>query len=104
MAVEAATIVMLEVPDPGAPMDGGLKRTVTPVGWPDADKAIALLRPPETAVVIVDAPLPPCTTEREVGKADIVKSGDAEVPVRAPIRLAVGLPQPVTKSYPVTAE
>ena len=29
---EAADIVMVEVPDPGAPMDVGLKVTVTPVG------------------------------------------------------------------------
>ena len=30
--VEAAAMVMVEVPEPGAPMDVGLKLTVTPVG------------------------------------------------------------------------
>ena len=57
--VEATAILMLEVPEPGAAMEVGLKLTVTPVGWPLAVNATAELKPPETAVVIVDAPLPP---------------------------------------------
>ena len=51
-------------------MDVGLKATVTPVGWPDADSAIAESKPPETAVVIVEVPLLPSTTETEVGEAE----------------------------------
>ena len=66
---------MVEVPEPGAAMEVGLKVTVTPVGWPEADKAIAELNPPETAVVIVDVPLLPCTTETEAGEAEMVKLG-----------------------------
>jgi len=57
--VEATVMVMVEVPEPGAAMEVGLKPTVTPVGWPVADKAIAELKPPETVVVIVEVPLLP---------------------------------------------
>ena len=42
-------MVMVEVPEPGAAMDAGVKLTVTPVGCPVADKATAELKPPETA-------------------------------------------------------
>lgn len=40
-----------DVPEPGAAMEAGLKLTVTPVGWPVADKAMAESNPPETAAV-----------------------------------------------------
>jgi hypothetical protein len=72
-------MVIVDVPEPGALMDVGLKLTVTPVGWPLADKLIVLLKPPETAVVIVDVPLLPCATETEVGEAEIVKAGTGTV-------------------------
>lgn len=98
VVVEATAIVMVEVPEPGAAMDVGLKLTVTPVGWPDADKAIAELKPPETAVVIVDVPLLPSTTETEVGEAEMVKAGTgAEVTVSETEVVSVVLPEvPVT--------
>ena len=98
---------MVELPEPGAAMDVGLNVTVTPVGWPLADKATAELNPPDTVVVIVDAPLPPCATETEVGEAEIAKFGVGEVPPPASALIKptpFGLPQPVTRSYPVTAE
>lgn len=75
--MDATVIVIVELPEPGAAMDVGLKLTVTPVGWPVADKAIAELKPPDTAVVIVDVPLLPCTTETEVGEAEMVNAGVA---------------------------
>ena len=68
-AVEATVSVSLDEPDPGAAMDAGLKLAVTPVGNPDADNAIAELNPPETAVVRVEVPVLPATTETEVGEA-----------------------------------
>jgi len=90
---------MVEVPDPGAAIDVGLKATVTPVGWPLADKATAESKPPETAVVIVEVPLLPCPTETEAGKLELVTSGDDDVPASALIRpVPFGLPQPVAKS------
>ena len=97
--VEATVMVMVELPEPGAGIDWGLKVTVTPVGWPVADKEMAELKPPETPVVIVDVPLLPCTTEIEGGAAEIVKLGDDDVPASALIRpVPFGLPQPVAKS------
>ena len=92
-------MVMVDVPEPGAAMDVGLKLTVTPVGWPLADKATAELKPPETVVVMVDVPLLPCTTETEAGEAERVKAGDVLVGARALISpVPFGLPQPVTRS------
>ena len=49
-------MVIAELPDPGAGMVAGLKFTVVPEGTPLADKAIELLKPPLTVVVIVDVP------------------------------------------------
>ena len=86
-------MVIVDVPEPGAAMDVGLKPTVTPVGWP-----LAELKPPETAVVIVDLPLLPCTTDTEVGEADMVKLGLATVvTVRETVVVSVVAPEvPVT--------
>lgn len=92
-------MLMVEVPEPGAAMEAGLKVTVTPVGWPDAVSAMAELKPPETAVVMVEEPLPPWTTETELGEAEMVKLGLLEVGARALMRpVPLGLPQPVTRS------
>lgn len=80
-------------------MDVGLKVTVTPVGCPEAVKAIAESNPPETAVVMVEVPLLPTTTETDVGDAASVKAGVWVAGASALIRLApLGLPQPVTRS------
>jgi hypothetical protein len=95
----ATVIVIVELPEPGAAMDVGLKLTVTPVGWPLADKATAASNPPETAEVIVDVPLPPCTTETEAGEAESVKLGLVDVGASALIKpVPFGLPQPVARS------
>ena len=47
------------MPEPGTAIDEELNAAVTPVGRPDAVNAIAELKPPETAVVIVLVPLAP---------------------------------------------
>jgi len=74
VAVDAPTaMVIVDVPEPGAAIDVGLKLTVTPVGWPEADKAIAESNPPVTAVVIVDVPLEPGATETEAGEGEMLK-------------------------------
>ena len=72
-ALPLAVTVIVEVPEPGAAMEVGLKVTVSPLPCPDADKAIAELKPPETAVVIVECPEPPRLTVKEVGEAETVK-------------------------------
>jgi len=97
--VEATVKVAVEEPEPGAAMDVGLKPTVTPVGWPDALRAIAELNPPETDVVMVDEPLLPTTTETEVGDAAMVKAGEALTGARVLMSpTPLGLPHPVTRS------
>ena len=45
---------MVELPEPGAGIGLGLKLMVVPEGAPDADRAIALLKPPLMVVVIVE--------------------------------------------------
>jgi hypothetical protein len=67
----------VDVPEPGAAIEVGLKVAVTPVGWPVALRATAELKPPDTVVVIFEEPLLPCTTETEVGEAASVNAGVA---------------------------
>jgi hypothetical protein len=51
---EATVKVALEVPVPV--MEDGLKPTVTPEGWPEADRVTAESKPPLTVLVIVEVP------------------------------------------------
>lgn len=97
--LEPTAMVIVELPEPGAAMEAGLKLTVTPLGCPDADNEMAELKPPEMVVEIEDVPLFPCSTESEAGEAEMAKLGADDVPARAPISAApFGLPQPVAKS------
>ena len=77
-AVPAANVIV-EVPEPGAAIEVGLKLTVAPLGVPEAERATALLKPPLTVVVIVDMPEAPWATVSDVGDAASVKL--AVVPV-----------------------
>jgi hypothetical protein len=95
--VEEATVsVMVEVPAPV--IEPGLKATVTPEGWPLAASETAELKPPVTALVIVEVPELPCTTETEAGDADRLKpGGTGAVTVRETVAVSVMLPEvPVT--------
>src|SRR5579871_762454 len=96
--VDATVMVMVELPDPGAAIEVGLKPTVTPEGWPLADNEMAELNPPDTVVEMLEVPLLPCTTERELGLALMVKFGLAALlTVRATVAVCVMLsPVPVT--------
>jgi hypothetical protein len=91
---------MVELPEPGAAIVEGENVTVTPVGWPVAVKATAPLKPPETVLVIVDEPLPPCATDTEPGEADKLKLGPVDPPPANAVINATpfGLPSPVAKS------
>src|SRR6516164_5053329 len=51
---EPTVIVIVEVPAPV--IEVGLKLTVTPVGWPVADKEMAELKPFVTVLVMVEVP------------------------------------------------
>ena len=54
--VAPTAMVSVEVPEPGAGIGFGLKLALAPVGRPEADRVMALLKPPLTAVVIVEVP------------------------------------------------
>jgi hypothetical protein len=49
-------MVMVELPEPGAGMVCGLKLTMVPEGTPEAERLIALLKPPLTVVKMVEVP------------------------------------------------
>ena len=49
-------MVMVELPEPGAGIGLGLKLTVVPEGTPEAERVIALLKPPLMVVVMVEVP------------------------------------------------
>ena len=94
--------VRVEVPVPV--MEVGLKPVVTPVGIPEAERETGELNDPLTVLVMVVVPDAPWATETEAGEAERVKPEVEPEPVSAAIRPALGLPQPVTRSKPVTAE
>ncbi len=78
-------------------MELGLKLTVTLLGWPVADKAMAELKPPEMVVVIVEWPEFPGSTVIDVGDALMVKLGVVPVTVRETVVVSLVLPEvPVT--------
>ena len=52
--------VIVELPLPGAGIVLGLKLTVVPEGAPEAERLIALSKPPLIVVVIVEVPWLPC--------------------------------------------
>lgn len=94
---EPTVIVIVEVPAPVIEL--GLKLTVTPDGWPVADREITPLKPPVTVLDIVEVPAWPCATETEAGEAERLKPEDDELPSSAFSRPdPFGLPQPVARS------
>jgi hypothetical protein len=84
---------MVEDPEPGAGMELGLKLTVTLLGSPLADSAIAELKPPEMAVVIVEWPELPGLTVIDVGEALMVKLGLVPVTVSETVVVSMMLPE-----------
>ena len=78
--------VIVEVPEPGAATELGLKVTLMLLPPPEEDKLIAELKPPEIAVVIVEVPEVLRGTLMEVGEALIEKLGF--VPVTVSVTLA----------------
>lgn len=85
----------MEVPDPGAAIEGGLKVTVRLLPTPGAVREIAPLKPPETAVVMVAAPDAFLATVIDAGEAETVKAGDtADATVSCRVAVWV-IPPPV---------
>ena len=94
--LDPTVIVIVELPLPGAAIVLGLKLTVVPLGAPVADRLMALLNPPLTAVVMVEVPELPAATLTEVGELASVKLGGA-VTVRVTVALCwIPPPLPVT--------
>lgn len=75
VAVLEAVTVIVDDPEPGAAKDFGVNVTVTPLPCPEADRETAELKPPETAVVTVEAPEDLLATVMEPGEAERVKLG-----------------------------
>ena len=95
LPLELTLIVILDVPEPGAAMEAGLKLTVWALPNPEADKVIAELKPPVTAVVIVVVPELPVDTVNLFGDAPMVKSAETgAVTVRVTVAEGV-MPPPV---------
>src|SRR5271166_4617875 len=97
---DPTVMVIVELPEPGAGIGLGLKLTVAPEGIPDADKLMALLKPPTVVVVIVDVPWFPWATLSEAGDAEIPKFGEPETCVTP--RNATGVESPVLLLVPTT--
>ncbi len=94
-------IVINEVPVPGAGIGLVPNVTVTPLGCPEADNVMALLKPFKAVVLMVDVPLWPCCTVTEDGDALMVKSG-VVLPQFANLKFAMRvlqLNEPVVLSY-----
>jgi hypothetical protein len=88
-------IVIVDDPEPGAAMGLGLNVTLCWFPSPEADKVTAEPKPFSAAVVIVEVPDLPRTTEIAVGDALILKSAPAAaVTVRATVVFCV-IPPPV---------
>lgn len=85
---EPTSIVMVEVPVPV--IEVGLKLTVTPLGWPLAERVTGSLKPPVVVLVMVDVPEEPCATVTAVGLAERLKPPPAPVMVTA--TAAEGMP------------
>jgi hypothetical protein len=87
--------VIVDDPEPGAAMGFGLNVTVCWFPSPEADKVTAESKPLSAAVVIVEVPDWPLTTEIAVGDALMLKSAPAAaVTVRATVVFCV-MPPPV---------
>jgi hypothetical protein len=54
--LEPTTIVMVDLPKPGAGIGFGLKPTVVLEGSPEAERLIALLNPLEIEVLMAEVP------------------------------------------------
>jgi hypothetical protein len=85
--------VIIDEPDPGAAMELGLKVTVWLLPCPEADRVIAELKPPVTAVVIVAVPDEFRATVIDVGEAEMVKAAATlEVTVSETVAVCVRPP------------
>jgi hypothetical protein len=83
---------MIDVPDPGAARELGLKVTVWAFPCPEADKMIAALKLPEMAVVMTALPDPPLASVIAGGAETVKPAGAAGVTVSETVAVCVRLP------------
>jgi hypothetical protein len=102
-AVEPTVNCSVELPEP--PLIGLVPNAaVTPPGSVDVVNVTAELNEPTGETVIVELPELPCATVNDDGEAERLKPDVCVPPVSALMRPKFGLPHPVTRSKPVTAE
>ena len=83
----------------------GLNSAVTPAGIPETDRATVPAKPPSGMTVIALLAVLPELIETAGWEGEIENPGWLETPLRSSIRCCpAGVPHPVTRSYPVTAE
>lgn len=73
---EPTDIVIVDVPEPGAAIEAGLKLAVAPDGSPEADNDKAELKPPDIVVDIVELAAEPCWMDKLEGESETEKSLD----------------------------
>lgn len=83
----------------------GLKAAVTPLGSPDTPRITLPLKLFSAVTVIVATPVLARVMLSAEAELDSKKEGWTDVPVRSLMRCCpAGEPQPVARSYPLTAE
>ena len=93
-ALDVVLTFIVEVPEPGAAIDVGVKVMVSRLSCPDAERVMGELKLPEATVVIVTLPELPFTIYSDVGEAESVKAaGDEEVTVSEIVAVCV-IPPP----------
>lgn len=88
-----SAIVRVDValPSDGGVIDVGLKVPMAPAGNPETVRATSELKPFRDATVMSDVPEVPCTVVRELGDADIEKSGVIGIGAAMTVRAMVTL-------------
>lgn len=87
VAVLDVLTVMVELPAPLKEV--GLKETVSPLPWPEAERLMEPLNPPVMEVMIVAVPEEPRSMVSDAGEAETLKLPVAEVTVRFTVVVSV---------------
>lgn len=85
-----AVTVIVDVPEPV--IEVGLKVTVSPLPWPDAERVTAELKPPVPVTVMVEVPDELLSTVSDVGEAETLNPVAVLVTVSETTVLEVVLP------------
>ena len=89
-STETVRVDVVELPEGGV-TEVGLRVAVTLLGAPETERPTAALKPFRDVIVMVEVPEPPWTIVREVGKAEMPKSGGGGNSVTARDKLMLWL-------------